>query len=290
MAKRKNVQNFVPEQEVVQENVAPQEEVLFESEAYGSAQPDAGMGTTVCKPVGIGGPVPIVAPKSSTIQLQPIIVPLAVVPYMSQDCDVLKTEGVQTTDDYDEATAEFSRMEAEKEAERKKKSQKAGARAAAFFMFLLTGIVAAAYMLAYFKPEVFTLNFGKDLNVIGQIVDWAKGTAPANMALTIMHAVCFGLAGIIAITSLISLFVGKFPARFILALAILSAVAVDAAFIYQAVDAVNKGTAFVVKDYLEYIIVASVATLAFIISMIVAIAMGRKKNLYEDDFGSQDLI
>ncbi|MBO5777129.1 MAG: hypothetical protein J6R34_01605, partial [Clostridia bacterium] len=129
MAKRKNVQNFVPEQEVVQENVAPQEEVLFESEAYGSAQPDAGMGTTVCKPVGIGGPVPIVAPKSSTIQLQPIIVPLAVVPYMSQDCDVLKTEGVQTTDDYDEATAEFSRMEAEKEAERKKKSQKAGARA-----------------------------------------------------------------------------------------------------------------------------------------------------------------
>ena len=286
MAKRKNVQNFVPEQEIVQE-VAAQEEVLFESEAYGSAQPDAGMGTTVCKPVGIGGPVPIVAPKSSTIQLQPIIVPLAVVPYMSQDCDVLKTEGAQSADDFDEAAAEFSRMEAEKEAERKKKSKKAGARAAAFFMFLLSGIVATAYMLAYFKPEVFTLNFGKDMNVIGQIVDWAKGTAPANMALTILHAICFGLAGIVALTSLISLLVGKYPASFVFTLALTSAVAVDAAFIYQAVSASEK---FVATDYIEYIIVAGIATLAFLIGMIVTIVMGRKKNLYEDDFGPQDLI
>ena len=111
MAKKNNVQNFVPEQEYVQEDVMLQEEVLFESEAYGSAQPDAGMGTTVCKPVGIGGPVPIIAPKNSTIQLQPIVVPMAVVPYMSQDCDVLKTEGVQTTDDYDEATAEAVRIQ-----------------------------------------------------------------------------------------------------------------------------------------------------------------------------------
>ena len=84
MAKKNNVQNFVPEQEIVQEEVAPQqEEVLFESEAYGNAQPDAGMGTTVCKPMGIGGPIPVVAPKNNTIQLQPIIVPMAVVPYMS---------------------------------------------------------------------------------------------------------------------------------------------------------------------------------------------------------------
>ena len=290
MAKKNNVQNFVPEQEYVQEDVMLQEEVLFESEAYGSAQPDAGMGTTVCKPVGIGGPVPIIAPKNSTIQLQPIVVPMAVVPYMSQDNDVLKTEGVQLVEEYDTQASDFSRMEAEQKVEKKKKSQKAGARAASFFMFLLSGLVVVAYMLAYFKPEVFTLNFGKDLNVIGQIVDWTKGTDPANMITTILHAVCFGLAGITAITTLITLIVGKFPAGFVLALSLLSAVAVDAALIYDAVEATKGGAKFVFNDFLEYIIVAGIATLAFLISIIILVALNKKKDLYEDDFGSLNLI
>ena len=290
MAKKNNVQNFVPEQEYVQEDVMLQEEVLFESEAYGSAQPDAGMGTTVCKPVGIGGPVPIIAPKNSTIQLQPIVVPMAVVPYMSQDNDVLKTEGVQLVEEYDTQASDFSRMEAEQKVEKKKKSQKAGARAASFFMFLLSGLVVVAYMLAYFKPEVFTLNFGKDLNVIGQIVDWAKETEPANMITTILHAVCFGLAGITAITTLITLIVGKLPAGFVLTLSLLSAVAVDAALIYDAVAVTKGGAEFVFNDFLEYIIVAGIATLAFLISIIVLVALNKKKDLYEDDFGSQNLI
>ena len=290
MAKKNNVQNFVPEQEYVQEDVMLQEEVLFESEAYGSAQPDAGMGTTVCKPVGIGGPVPIIAPKNSTIQLQPIVVPMAVVPYMSQDNDVLKTEGVQLVEEYDTQASDFSRMEAEQQVEKKKKSQKAGARAASFFMFLLSGLVVVAYMLAYFKPEVFTLNFGKDLNVIGQIVDWAKEAEPANMITTILHAVCFGLAGITAITTLITLIVGKFPAGFVLTLSLLSAVAVDAALIYDAVEATKGGAKFVFNDFLEYIIVAGIATLAFLISIIVLVALNKKKDLYEDDFGSLNLI
>ena len=290
MAKKNNVQNFVPEQEYVQEDVMLQEEVLFESEAYGSAQPDAGMGTTVCKPVGIGGPVPIIAPKNSTIQLQPIVVPMAVVPYMSQDNDVLKTEGVQLVEEYDTQASDFSRMEAEQKVEKKKKSQKAGARAASFFMFLLSGLVVVAYMLAYFKPEVFTLNFGKDLNVIGQIVDWTKEIEPADMATTILHAICFGLAGITAITTLITLIVGKLPAGFVLALSLISAVAVDAALIYNAVLATQDGAKFVAKDWLEYIIVAGIATLAFLISIIVLVALNKKKDLYEDDFGSQNLI
>ena len=68
-----------------------EEPVLYESEAYGDPQPDAGATTTIMKPVGIGGPVPIVAPKHNTIQLQPIVVPLALVPYMTQDSDVLRT-------------------------------------------------------------------------------------------------------------------------------------------------------------------------------------------------------
>ena len=70
-----------------------EDEPMFESEAYAAPQPEAGSDVTVLKPVGTGGPVPIVAPKHNTIQLQPIVVPLAVVPYMTQDSNVLRTDG-----------------------------------------------------------------------------------------------------------------------------------------------------------------------------------------------------
>ena len=291
MAKKNNVQNFVPEQEIVQEEVAPQqEEVLFESEAYGNAQPDAGMGTTVCKPMGIGGPIPVVAPKNNTIQLQPIIVPMAVVPYMSQDNDVLKTEGVQVVEEYDTAASDFSRMEAEQKVEKKKKSRKAGSRAAAFFLFLFSALVVTIYMLAYFKPEVLSLNFA-EFNVIGEIVDWAKGTEPVNMAVTILHAICFGFAGITTIIALISLIVGKLPASLLSVFTLLAGATVDAALIYTAVKASQQGAEFVAKEYLEYILLASFATVAFIIAVISAVCLNRNKDIYEDsDFGSQNLI
>ena len=290
MAKKNNVQNFVPEQEYVQEELVLQEEVLFESEAYGNAQPDAGMGTTVCKPVGIGGPVPIIAPRNSTIQLQPIVVPMAVVPYMSQDSDVLQTEGVQLVEEYDTAASDFSRMETEQQAEKREKSKTAGARAASFFMFLLSGLIVVAYMLAYFKPEILTLNFARHLNVIGQVVAWAEGTAPADMATTILHAICFGISGITAITTLITLFVGKLPTGFVLALSLISALAVDGAIIYNAVVATKGGAEFVAMEWLEYIIVAGLAILLLIISIIVLVALNKKKDLYYDDYDGQNLI
>ena len=87
-----------------------EDEPMFESEAYAAPQPEAGSDVTVLKPVGTGGPVPIVAPKHNTIQLQPIVVPLAVVPYMTQDSNVLRTDGrgqnvyAQATVENDEAT------------------------------------------------------------------------------------------------------------------------------------------------------------------------------------------
>ena len=65
------------------------DEPMFESEAYTAPQPEAGSDVTVLKPVGTGGPVPIVAPKHNTVQLQPIVVPLAVVPYMTQEIEAL---------------------------------------------------------------------------------------------------------------------------------------------------------------------------------------------------------
>ena len=95
MSKKNRRQEVVLEPENNAPVVFEEEKPLFEAEAYGSPQPEAGSDVTVMKQVGIGGPVPIVAPKHNTIQLQPIVVPLAVVPYMTQDSSVLRTEGRQ---------------------------------------------------------------------------------------------------------------------------------------------------------------------------------------------------
>ena len=277
------IQNFVPDQEVV----APQEEPIFEAEAYGNPQPDAGMETTVMKPVGMGGPVPIVAPKHNTIQLQPIIVPLAVVPYMSQDSDVLRTDGMTASEH--EAAMAVSKMEAEKEAKARKKSKKASARAGAFFSFLLSGIVLAIYLLAYFMPEFYIFNF-KAYNVIGTIIDWIGGIAPQNMAVALLHIISAGFAAIATVVSLVSFIVGKIPCGFNTVVTFISAATVDAALIYTAVKATQAGRAFDVMEYLEYIILAGVATLAFIVSIIILVGIGRKKDPYEDDLKTNNVI
>lgn len=277
MAKKDKTQKFVPEQEVV----IP-DEPLFEAEAYGSPEPDAGMETTVMKTVGMGGPVPIVAPKHNTIQLQPIIVPLAVVPYMTQDSDVLRTDGEAVRGgEYDQATG-FSKVEAAKEEKKKARSKKAGVRAASFFSFVLAAVTVVIYLLAYFKPEIWMFDF-KHFNVIGTIIDWIGGIAPQNMAVALLHIVSCGFAAVMVVTALVGFLFGKASAGFNALVTFITAATVDAALIYEAVTATQRGATFVVMDYLEYIILAGVATLGFIIGIIVVASEGRKKDPYSDE-------
>ena len=81
------------------------------------------------------------------------------------------------------------------------------------------------------------------------------------------------------------------PTGFVTVLTFIAAATVDAALIYTAVTATEKGVAFVFMDYLEYIILAGVATLAFIVSVIVLLAVGRKKDPYgEDQAKAQNVI
>ena len=284
MAKKDNVQNFVPQQETMQQPVAPQEEALFESEAYGSPQPDAGMGTTVCKPVGIGGPIPIVAPRSTTIQLQPIIVPMAVVPYMSQDNEVLKTDGIQQqpVEAYDTAAADFSRVEEERKAVKTKKKSKTGARIASAVLFILASLVIAAYSIASINPTLLGVNWNQ-INVISQVLNWIESLAPANIAITVLHIACYVFVSTVSLIAFICIFVGKLPAGAVAALTFIGAATVDAALIYDAVLATQAGVQFVAKDYVAYIVVASLATLTFIVSAIIAVCLNRKKDIYNLD-------
>ena len=152
--------------------VRVEDEPMFESEAYTAPQPEAGSDVTVLKPVGTGGPVPIVAPKHNTIQLQPIVVPLAVVPYMTQDSNILRTDGrgqsgyVQSSVESDEAT-DFETIAARKV----RKRVKVQPRIFALVTFLLSALVLLPFVLSYFKANVGNLSI-EQFNVIGAIMGW----------------------------------------------------------------------------------------------------------------------
>lgn len=268
MAKKENIQKFTPDVE----NNTPTEEVVYESEAYGSPQPDAGMETTVMKPVGIGGPVPIVAPKHNTVQLQPIIVPLAVVPYMTQDSDVLRTDGPSTSEYYGDRVSDMEETHAHKAA--KKKSDKAKVRVASFFLFLFSAAVVAAYLLAHFKPQIIGLDFS-ELNVISIITNWIGGVAPQNLALALLYIISAGFSAICVLLMLVSLIVGRLPAGFATVLYLCSAATIDAALVYRII-----ANSFVLAKDKATIVVCGLATIGFIISVIIAIALGKssKKN------------
>lgn len=264
MAKKDNVQKFTPEVERSVQN----EEVMYESEAYGSPQPDAGMETTVMKPVGMGGPVPIVAPKHNTVQLQPIIVPLAVVPYMTQDSDVLRTDGAPSGGEH--YGDNVSEMEATRtRAQEKAKSDKGKVRIASLFLFVFSALTVVCYLLAYFKPNVFGFDFA-DFNVIGIIADWIGGTSPQNLAIALLYIISAGFATICTILTFIALLAGKLPSGFTSVLFLCSAATVDAGLIYRLI-----ADDFVLAQDKASIVICGIATIGFIISVIVAIGLGK---------------
>lgn len=282
MAKKESVQKFTPSVETLEEVT---EQALYESEAYGSPQPDAGMETTVMKPVGMGGPVPIVAPKHNTIQLQPIVVPLAVVPYMTQDSDILRTES--TSPNSYSGLEEIQQMSESAQAKAKKEtSQKAKKRIAAAFAAILSALVVTCYLLAQFSPNAFGWDFS-EFDVIGMLTYWIEGLPPINMALTLLFILSAGFSAITFLYSLIGLIFGKYARGFASVLALLSAAPVVAAVIYMAI----KGT-FVVGEQIALLVTAGVAFLCFVVSVIFALAGSREKNAYENQeyFGSTSEI
>lgn len=253
------------------------EEPLFESEAYGSPQPDAGMETTVTKPIGIGGPVPIVAPKHNTIQLQPIIVPLAVVPYMTQDSDVLRTDGQPTSQRYAAADGEATEFQSASKTEKVKvkKQRKAASRTriAALLSLVFSGLIVAAFLLAKFLPDVGMMHLG-GFNVIDQIIAWVNKTVPSDMVTTILIAVSAGMAAIVFILSLIGVIFGKSPKAFVSVLTLL----------YSAPYVVILGIKLVKKTFVAandvaLLVLLGVSVLAFIVSVIAAvIGDGKEKD------------
>ena len=263
MAKKES-QVFIPEQETPPAASPAEEPVLYESEAYGSPQPDEGATTTVMKPVGIGGPVPIVAPKHNTIQLQPIVVPLAVVPYMTQDSDILRTESGRKGDDAESAAsaAEFQRAE---QATRHRAHSKACKRAFSAVMLFFSALMVAAFVTSYIKPELAAEYVLFKVDVIGQIKFWVEFGEPVDYCVTIVNAVAAACAAAGFVIALWSLALGRYPRKTFMLLTFLAAAAYAAEIIYEVVEEV-----FLPDASVDVFTMLAIAGIAFILSVIFA--------------------
>lgn len=248
-------------------------EPLFEAEAYGTPQPDAGSDVTVMKQVGIGGPVPIVAPKHNTIQLQPIVVPLAVVPYMTQDSNVLRTDtraagGYESGDDgYREAT-EFNTVERERSETRKKKKSPAPR-----IFTLVTLVITALFIIPFLISCKFD-NIGamqiKAFDVIGLIKGWVdtKFSLSGDNAIGLAYIIIMMLAGVQLILSAIGLIIGKYPKPIAPILSFINMGAFIGLLVYFIVK-----KRFIVGDQVGFLVLLVLSILNFIISLVFSILL-----------------
>ncbi|MEG2687832.1 MAG: hypothetical protein RSA24_01545 [Clostridia bacterium] len=266
--------NFVPADSTAKEQSnGSSNELLFESEAYGNPQPDDGMGTTVTKPIGIGGPVPIVASKHNTIQLQPIIVPLAVVPYMTQDTNVLRTDGHGQQGQYREndfaEAVEFDKVGKKKSAS----SMSAKSRIFALVIFILSALVVIPFILSNFYSSLGEKALIFDMNIIGTLTSWIGGTKPPNMVVTILQTIGAGFSALTVIVSAVAIVVGKMPRVFTCVLTLFSAASLLSVLIFEVVS-----KKLIADVQIVFIVTVALSLLAFLLSLVFAVLLNRESD------------
>lgn len=249
-----------------------EEEPLFESEAYGTPQAEAGADVTVTKPVGIGAPVPIVAPRHTTVQLQPIVVPLAVIPYMSQDSDVLYTDGRQqryyapSTVEYESQPAEFKAVAEQNKKVRKKR--KAQPRAFALITFLLSALTVLPFILSYFIKDIGGASI-EYFNIIGTIQKWVASGFTKSIT-SIVYIAVAALAAVLVISTIIGVIFGKYPRAFNSILAIGTAIGMVAVLIKDLVK--NQ---FVIADKIVFVVIVAITVVNAILAIVFSVLLNR---------------
>lgn len=253
------------------------DEPMFESEAYTAPQPEAGSDVTVLKPVGTGGPVPIVAPKHNTVQLQPIVVPLAVVPYMTQDSSVLRTDGrgqnvyAQATVESDEAT-DFQTISARKV----KKQVKVQPRVFALVTFLLSALTVLPFILSYFMPKIGNMSI-EIFNVIGLIKGWIANGFELHPLANLDYVVVAGLSAILTVVSLVAIIVGKYPRAFNFIFSLASAAALVALLVKWLID-----KSFVAQEKVAFLVVLVLSLVNFVLTIVFSILMNKLDDKMEN--------
>lgn len=253
------------------------DEPMFESEAYTAPQPEAGSDVTVLKPVGTGGPVPIVAPKHNTVQLQPIVVPLAVVPYMTQDSSVLRTDGrgqnvyAQATVESDEAT-DFQTISARKV----KKQVKVQPRIFALVTFLLSALTVLPFILSYFMPKIGNMSI-EIFNVIGLIKGWVANGFELHPLANLDYVVVAGLSAILTVVSLVAIIVGRYPRAFNFIFSLASAAALVALLVKWLID-----KSFVAQEKVAFLVVLVLSLVNFVLTIVFSILMNKLDDKMEN--------
>lgn len=253
------------------------DEPMFESEAYTAPQPEAGSDVTVLKPVGTGGPVPIVAPKHNTVQLQPIVVPLAVVPYMTQDSNVLRTDGrgqnvyAQATVESDEAT-DFQTISARKV----KKQVKVQPRIFALVTFLLSALTVLPFILSYFMPKIGNISI-EVFNVIGLIKGWVANGFELYPLANLDYVVVAGLSAILTVVSLVAIIVGRYPRAFNFIFSLATAAALVALLVKWLID-----KSFVAQEKVAFLVVLVLSLVNLVLTIVFSILMNKLDDKMEN--------
>lgn len=253
------------------------DEPMFESEAYTAPQPEAGSDVTVLKPVGTGGPVPIVAPKHNTVQLQPIVVPLAVVPYMTQDSSVLRTDGrgqnvyAQATVESDEAT-DFQTISARKV----KKQVKVQPRIFALVTFLLSALTVLPFILSYFMPKIGNISI-EVFNVIGLIKGWVANGFELHPLANLDYVVVAGLSAILTVVSLVAIIVGRYPRAFNFIFSLATAAALVALLVKWLID-----KSFVAQEKVAFLVVLVLGLVNLVLTIVFSILMNKLDDKMEN--------
>lgn len=253
------------------------DEPMFESEAYTAPQPEAGSDVTVLKPVGTGGPVPIVAPKHNTVQLQPIVVPLAVVPYMTQDSNVLRTDGrgqnvyAQATVESDEAT-DFQTISARKV----KKQVKVQPRIFALVTFLLSALTVLPFILSYFMPKIGNISI-EVFNVIGLIKGWVANGFELHPLANLDYVVVAGLSAILTVVSLVAIIVGRYPRAFNFIFSLATAAALVALLVKWLID-----KSFVAQEKVAFLVVLVLSLVNLVLTIVFSILMNKLDDKMEN--------
>ena len=268
MARKERNQEVVISAEPNEQKV--ENELLFEAEAYGSPQPEAGSDVTVMKQVGIGGPVPIVAPKHNTIQLQPIVVPLAVVPYMTQDSNVLRTDSRQVggvdVDEYMEST-QFESVGQQKKTRRKINVLP---RIFAFVSLLLSAAVLLPFLVSYTNSSLGTADIAA-FNIIGIIKGWVENSFSWTPATNLIYIAIACLAAVQTLLSLIGCIIGKYPKPIV---PIFSFIVMGCMIGVLVAELVGK--TFVTAEQVGFLAILVLSILGFLASVVFSIVLNRR--------------
>lgn len=279
MARKHQDDDFLEKDEPLTVDMSDSEP-LFEADAYGSPQLEAGADVTVMKQVGIGGPVPIVAPKHNTIQLQPIVVPLAVVPYMTQDSNVLRTDRGQTgyeTEEQEEyrEDAEFASVERQKRVV-KRKRKVSFPRIFSLFTFVISALFLVPFFLSYKETSIGVMSIA-EFDVIGIIRVWISGGFDINHdVFNLIYVIVMGLGGIEVVLSLLGLVFGKYPKPIASILSFLNMGCFIGILVFNIVK-----KQFIVNDSIGFIVMLAVEAFNFVLSIVFSVLLNGREDREE---------